>query len=62
MENVNPEFKQSDSKNECRRTVKVFPPCLRLALWWWPLYAGCESYANVKGKESESALGKSFKM
>ena len=36
MENVNPEFARSDSKNQCRRTVNVFPPCLRLALGRWP--------------------------
>ena len=36
MENVNPEFTRSDSKNVSRRTVNVFPPCLRLALGQWP--------------------------
>ena len=38
MENVNPEFAQSDSKNECRRTVNAFPPCLTLALGRWPFW------------------------
>ena len=37
MENVNPEFARSDSKNEGRRTVNVVPPCLSLALGRWPL-------------------------
>ena len=37
MENVNTEFARSDSKNECRRTGNIFPPCLRLALGRLPL-------------------------
>ena len=40
MESVNPEFAQSASKNECRRTVNIFPPCLWLALGRWPFGYG----------------------
>ena len=49
----NYEFASSDSKNQCTRTEKVFPPYLRLALKQWP-FEGVQVKNNAKIVFSES--------